>query len=96
MNTAEYLDDLIQTGKTTGMDLQELTWEAARACTGWPYIYGDRGAKCTISHRRAVYNKDPSKKCYQNVRKKCQAIRESNGELQRMQMVSRRKARAGL
>ena len=43
-------------------------------CVGWPYIYGDRGAYCTPEHREAVYNKGPSKTCYQNVKKACAAL----------------------
>lgn len=78
MNTAEYVDNQIQILKNSGIPLTDAAWQAALLCVGWPYIYGDRGQYCTIAHRQAVYNKDPGKKVYQNVKEKCQAIRSSN------------------
>ena len=78
MNTAEYVNQQIAILKTSGIPLMDAAWQAAILCVGWPYIYGDNGQKCTIAHREAVYNKNPEKKVYQNVRAKCQAIRESN------------------
>ena len=78
MNTAEYVNQQIAILKTSGIPLMDAAWQAAILCVGWPYIYGDNGKKCTIAHREAVYNKNPEKKVYQNVRAKCQAIRESN------------------
>lgn len=39
----------------TGQDLQATAWNLSLLCVGWPYIFGDRGAKCTPSHRRAAY-----------------------------------------
>ena len=78
MNSAEYVDQHIQQLKNSGIPLSEAAWQAALLCVGWPYIFGDRGQYCTISHRQAVYNKGPDKKEYANVRKSCQAIRESN------------------
>ena len=77
MNTANYVDAQISALKNSGIPLSDAAWEAAKMCIEWPYIFGDRGQYCTPSHRVAVYNKDPSKSYYQNVRKKCQAIRES-------------------
>ena len=77
MNTANYVDSQINALKNSGIPLSDAAWEAAKLCVGWPYIFGDRGQYCTPSHRTAVYNKDPSKSYYQNVRKNCQVIRES-------------------
>ena len=78
MNTAEYVDQQIQILKGGGIPLSEAAFDAALLCVGWPYIFGDRGQYCTIAHRRAVYNKGPGQKVYDNVRKACQAIRETN------------------
>ena len=78
MNSAEYVDQQITKLKNKGIPLSEAAWKAALLCVGWPYIFGDRGQYCTIEHRKAVYNKDPDQKVYQNVRKGCQAIRENN------------------
>lgn len=55
MNTAKYADQQIAALKTSGIPLSKAAWKAALLCVGWPYIYGDRGAYCTPSHRRAVY-----------------------------------------
>ena len=74
MNTWNFVNSQIPSLKNS----MEGAWQLAKLCEGWPYIYGDRGSQCTIAHRQAVYNKDPSKKVYQNVRAKCQAIRASN------------------
>ena len=78
MNSSEYVDQQIAILKTSGIPLSDAAWQTALLCVGWPYIYGDRGTKCTIAHRQQVYNKGPDKNVYQNVRAKCQAIRESN------------------
>ena len=78
MNSAEYVDQRIKELKSGGIPLSDAAWQAALLCVGWPYIFGERGAYCTISLRQAVYNKGPDKKEYQNVRKNCQAIRENN------------------
>ena len=53
MNTAEYVANLIADQKAAGTDLQTVSWNAALACVGWPYIFGDRGELCTPAHRRA-------------------------------------------
>jgi cell wall-associated NlpC family hydrolase len=79
VNTAEYVDRTIAEIKASGgIPLSEAAWQAALLCVGWPYIFGARGQLCTPSYRRQVYNRNPSKEEYQNVRKACQAIRENN------------------
>lgn len=78
MNSAEYVDQRIKELKSGGIPLSDAAWQAALLCVGWPYIFGERGAYCTISLRKAVYNKGPDQKQYANVRKNCQAIRENN------------------
>ena len=78
MNSAEYVDQKIKELKSGGIPLSDAAWQVALLCVGWPYIFGERGAYCTISLRQAVYNKGPEKKEYAAVRKSCQAIRENN------------------
>lgn len=56
MKTAKQVDELIAELKTAGMPLSDAAWQAAKACVGWPYIFGDRGQYCTPAHRRAAYN----------------------------------------
>lgn len=78
MNTAEYVDKQIQALKSGGIPLSEAAWKASLLCVGWPYIFGAKGQLCTQAYRRQVYNRNPNKEEYQNVRKACQAIRETN------------------
>ena len=56
MKTAKQVDELITQLKNSGIPLQNAAWEAALACVGWPYIFGDRGQYCTPAHRRSAYN----------------------------------------
>ena len=56
MKTAKQVDELIVQLKNSGIPLSDAAWQAALACVGWPYIFGDRGQLCTPAHRRAAYN----------------------------------------
>jgi len=56
MNSADYVDQLIKELKAGGMPLQDVAWEAALACEGWPYVFGARGQYCTPANRRARYS----------------------------------------
>jgi hypothetical protein len=56
MKTAKQVDELIAQLKNSGIPLSDAAWQAALACVGWPYIFGDRGQLCTPAHRRAAYN----------------------------------------
>lgn len=56
MNNAKQVDLLITDQKAAGVDPQQICWNAALACVGWPYIFGDRGEYCTPAHRRARYS----------------------------------------
>ena len=55
MNTAEYVDSLINTQKAEGRSGQEIAWNAALACVGWPYVFGARGEYCTVANRKKYY-----------------------------------------
>lgn len=57
MNSAKEVDSLIQQMKADGIPLSDAAWEAAKACIGWPYIFGDRGEYDTPERRKAVYEK---------------------------------------
>jgi len=57
MRSAKEVDGLIQSLKASGIPLSEAAWEAAKACIGWPYIFGDRGEYDTPERRKAVYEK---------------------------------------
>lgn len=72
MKTAKQVDELISQLKNSGIPLSDATWQAALACVGWPYIYGDRGAYCTPSHRRAAYNSHGAD--HPTIKTKCKAF----------------------
>ncbi len=74
MNTAAKVEQLLTDWKQQGIIAADMCVKLAEACMGFPYIFGDRGSYCTVSHRQAVYNKAPDKKEYQNVKKKCQVL----------------------
>ena len=75
MNSAKEVDGLIQQMKTGGIPMSDAAWEAAKACIGWPYIFGDRGEYDTPEKRQAVYNKHPE---YKGLITGCQVLRETN------------------
>ena len=77
MNTAEYVNQQILSMKSSGIPLSEAAWKAALLCVGWPYIFGAAGQYCTIAYRKQVSGRGTEAK-YQNVKKACQAIRDSN------------------
>ena len=56
MNSAEYVDKLIQDLKAQGKVLSDVAWQAALACIDWAYVYGARGQKCTPTYRRSAFN----------------------------------------
>jgi hypothetical protein len=58
MNSAEYVTKLIADLKAKGEDLSKVAYEAAKACVGWPYVFGARWAYCTPANRRARYSDD--------------------------------------
>jgi len=47
MNSADYVDRLIDQLKTDGIPLSDAVWETACACVGWPYVFGAEGQKTT-------------------------------------------------
>lgn len=55
MKTAKLVEELIEQLKSSGIPLSDAAWQAAMACVGWPYIFGDQGEYCTPAHRRAAY-----------------------------------------
>lgn len=71
MNSATYVDNLIATLKTQGVPLSDVAWEAALACVGMPYIFGNRGQYCTPANRRAAYNRTAEGKNKDNIKNKC-------------------------
>ena len=75
MNSAKEVAALIQSLKDSGIPKSEAAWKAARACEGWPYIYGLRGDYDTPEVREKVYKEYPK---YTGLVKNCQVLREED------------------
>ena len=58
MNTAEDVSALVNRQKDDGVDPQQIVWDAALACVGWPYVFGARGDWCDPENRRSRYRDD--------------------------------------
>lgn len=56
MNTAKIVDQMIDEQKASGAPLQEVAWNIAKACIGWPYVFGAVGEYCDPENRRSYYN----------------------------------------
>ena len=69
MNTAKVVDNLIQDWKAAGITGAELVVAIARACMGWPYVFGARGQYCTPSNRKARIRSD-----HPTIYTKCQVL----------------------
>lgn len=67
MNTAEYVTNLISEQRREGVELQKIAWNAAKACVGWPYVFGARWNYCTPANRRRFYRDD-----HPTIKTKCQ------------------------
>ena len=55
MNNAEQVADLVAKLKSQGIPLQDVAWQTALACVGWPYVFGASGQECTQSYRKTAY-----------------------------------------
>ena len=71
MNTAEYVDNLVESMKAEGKSGQEIVWNAALACVDWSYVYSAWGAECTPAERRKRYKMCPS---HETIKTKCKAF----------------------
>ena len=73
MNSVSSLKKLIDTQKHDGVPLQKVAWNAARACTGWPYVYGAVGEECRPATRRQ-YGAKFYPKGHTTIVTKCKAL----------------------
>ena len=71
MNTAKYVDNLVESMKAEGKSGQEIVWNAALACVDWSYVYSAWGAECTPAERRKRYKMCPS---HETIKTKCKAF----------------------
>ena len=58
MNNIDQVAALTQKLKDEGKSLAEIVWETAKACVGWPYVFGAWGELCTPANRRKRYSSD--------------------------------------
>ena len=73
MNTANYVDEQISKWKKEGRTNQEVAWNAALLCVGWPYVFGAWGAYCTPAERRKRYREN-----HPTIKSACQVLRDNN------------------
>ena len=71
MNSANYVANQIAALKQKGIPYDEVAWQAALMCVGWPYVFGARGQYCTPSNRRSRYNGTSAGKDKDNIKSKC-------------------------
>lgn len=68
MNSAKYVDQLIEQMKAEAVDVRNIAWQTALACVGWPYVFGAWGAECTVAERHKRY-----RDAHPTIRTKCKA-----------------------
>ena len=67
MNNYEQVEAITKKLESEGKSKAEIAWETAKACVGWPYVFGSWGALCTPSERQKRYSaKHPT------IKTKCQ------------------------
>ena len=75
MNTAAYVDSLVNQWKAEGQSKTFIVWNAAMSCVGWSYVYSAWGAECTPAERRKRYKLCPD---HETIKTKCQAFEDGN------------------
>lgn len=73
MKTAKQVDELIAKQKADGIPMQQVAWNAAKACVGWPYVYGAVGENCKPV-KRSQYGTKFYLKGHETIVTKCKAI----------------------
>lgn len=60
MNSAKQVNTMIAQWRVQGMSGADIAWNAAKACEGWPYVFGAWGDKdpCTLATRKRRYKDD--------------------------------------
>lgn len=71
MNTASYVDELIEKVKAEELSVSEKCWQVAMACNGWAYVFGAYGEYCDPSNRRSRYNGCRDEDAKANIKAKC-------------------------
>lgn len=75
MNNYKQVEDLVASLKAQGLSKSEIIVETARACIGWPYVWGGYGQYCSPANRKAYAERAvcPSAEAEQ-IRKNCRVL----------------------
>ena len=73
MKTVKQVEDLVDEQIASGIPLQLVAWNAAKACVGWPYVYGAVGENCKPV-KRSQYGTKFYLKSHETIVTKCNAI----------------------
>lgn len=73
MNNVQAVKNYISSAIQSGVPLQEIAWNAALMCVGWPYVYGAVGEECRHA-KRAQYGTKFYPKDHETIVTKCRAI----------------------
>lgn len=76
MNSADFVDTLVEQMKSGGIPLSEECWRVALACVGWAYVYGAWGAECTPAERRKRLGYNPD---HTTIKTACQVLSGKKG-----------------
>jgi len=52
MNSAKQVDNMVAQWKEAGLSKSDIIVNDAKACLGWPYVWGAVGADCTVAKRQ--------------------------------------------
>ena len=75
VNSANYVDELIEGLKQQDIPVSDKMWQTGLACVGMPYVFGSWGALCTTSERKKRYGYNPS---HTTILSSCQVLRNDN------------------
>ena len=80
MNSAKLVDLLIADMNASGIPKAERAVQIAKACIGWPYVWGSLGEACTVTNRRKYHDRSAiGVKDAEMIVKRCQALNGAAG-----------------
>ena len=75
MNSAKYVDELVDELRTIDIPVSDKMWQTGLACVGMSYVFGAWGALCTPAERKKRYGYNPS---HTTILSSCQVLRSDN------------------
>ena len=81
MNNYKFVDQQIETMKSSGMKKCEIVQKACELCLGWSYVFGGYGQYCSPANRKSFAERSscPSKEAAV-IKRKCQVLNGSRGD----------------